>query len=150
MKLLLLFVVLLIELLGYGQFKQFPTINIKNLQQKSFFCFDSTGRKITPCSVDLDGFDVDFYKAFLNNKTSEVRLIGRLVPSHAHVGIYLSNADSISLKSPISRTSYDKENLNNDGFFDVTFKVDPNSRLYFYELPYFPKQFDISRLLKQK
>jgi hypothetical protein len=136
--------------LSFSQFKPIPIANIKSLQHKSLFCFDSIGKKTMLCSLDLDGFEVEFYKASFNSKTSEVRLIGRLTPYHAYVGVYLSNNDSISLRMPISRTSYDKENLSNDGFFDISFKIEPNTILYFYELRYFARQFNISKLLKQK
>jgi hypothetical protein len=147
MKTLLTILILFFGLLSYSQPYPLPIKSIKYLEQRSFFCFDSSGKKTTLCSLDLDGFDVEFYKAFLNNKTSEVRLVGRLNPSHAFVGIYLGTSDSINSKSPISCTSYDKANISNDGFFDITFKVLPGTVLYFYETQFLPRQFNISKVL---
>lgn len=150
MKLQVTFFCLFVWILSFGQSKSLPISNLKNLEVKSLFCIDSSGRKTSACSLDLNGFEVEFYRAFFDKSTSEVKIIGRLSPSLPYVGIYLGSNDSIFLKKPISRTSYDKQNLNNDGFFDISFPIKPNMILYFYELPYFARQFNISKLLDQK
>ena len=150
LKTLLVILSLTFSQFGFSQSKPLSITRLKNLEVKTLICIDSAGAKTQICSLGLDGFHVEFYKAFFDARTEELRIIGRLNPSHASVGIFIGNNDSIPLKKPISRTAYDKENLNNDGFFDVSFKIQENSVLYFYERPYFAKQYNISKLLELK
>lgn len=135
---------------GFSQSKPISTARIKGLEDKSLKCVDSTGKITSVCSLCLQSFQVEFYNAFFDPKTSELRIVGRLQPSEAYVGIFLGTGDSISLTAPISRTSYYREYINNDGFFDVSFTVRANSILYFYEGKYFAKQLNIFRLLDKR
>jgi len=150
MKFLIIVPTLLLPYLGFSQSKPISTSRIKNLEKKALICIDSNGKKTSLCSLDLDGFKVEFFQLFFDQKTKNLRIIGRLAPAIAYVGIFLGNEDSIFLPTPISRTSNDKENINNDGFFDVSFNIKPNIFLYFYERPYFARQFNIAKFLKQQ
>ncbi len=150
MNLLLAFSSLIFSQLAFSQSKPISVTRVKNLEVASLICIDSNGKKTTGCSLDLDGFEVEFYKAFLDSKTAELRIIGRVTHPFSYVEIFLGTKDSIPLREPISRTSYDQENINNNGFFDVSLKIGQTSVLYFYEPRYFVRQFSVSKLLEQR
>jgi hypothetical protein len=134
---------------GYSQFKEISVSKINKLQVMELRCLDSNGVINNLCPLDLDGIRVEYYKAFLNQKEREIRLIGRC---GAFGGIDIFEAIKIENKliekKLISETSYDKGYINNDGFFDVTMKVDKNKSLFFHETCYFLREFSVYKLLQ--
>jgi hypothetical protein len=135
---------------GYSQFKEIRIAQIGKLQVMELRCLDS-GRVISNnCSLVLDGIHVEFYKAFINQKEREVRLIGR---SGSICGIDIFQAvkmeNRLIDKKMVSETSCDKANINNDGFFDITMKVENNESLFFHETLYFLREFSVYKLFQK-
>lgn len=97
--------------------------------------------------VYLHGIYVEFYKVYLNKQTKEIRIIGRC---EAIGGIDIFKAirtkNKIAHKNLIGETSYDEKYINNDGFFDITMKVDKNESLFFHETIYFLIEFNVYKL----
>lgn len=133
---------------GYSQFKEISSSQINKLRVLELRCLDSNGIINNLCPLGLDGIHIEFYKVFLNQKEREIRLIGRC---DAVAGIDIFKAikgEKLINKKLISETSYDKTYLNNDGFFDVTMKVEKNESLFFHETIYFLQEFSIYKLFQ--
>ncbi len=134
---------------GYSQFKEINVAKINDLQTKELRCLDSNSNINRLCPLDLDGIHIEFYKAFLNRKEGKIRLIGRC---GAVGGIDIFEAINVENKlinkTLISETSNDKTYINNDGFFNVTIKVEKNKSLFFYETRYFIREFSIYKLFQ--
>ena len=147
-KLLSILICLIISInSGYGQFKEISVSQINKLEVRELKCLDSNGNINRLCSLGLDGIHIEFYKAFLNQKEREIRLIGRC-GAIAAIDIFeaIKVENKLINKTLIAETSNDKLYINNDGFFDVTMKVDKNKSLFFYETLYFLKEFSVYKL----
>ena len=66
---------------SYCQLKQIPVSKIINQQEKSLCCLDSTNAISKSCPLNLDGFRIKFYAAYLDKNKSELQLIGRACKS---------------------------------------------------------------------
>jgi len=63
---------------GFCQLKQIPIDLVNETKIEELFCLDSSGKIERFCSIDLQGFTVEFYHAFRDIKTKELRLIGKV------------------------------------------------------------------------
>ena len=154
---LLIFIFFIFLNSSYCQLKKISVLKIANQQVKSIQCLDSTGIISKFCSLDLDGFSIIFYSAYLDKSKNELQLIGRVCSSDkmnssgiAGVQIFkaLKKDNKLTKRYSIGETTYDKNSINNDGFFDITLKVEKKNSLFFYNQKYFLKEFTISRLLQ--
>jgi len=142
---------------GYSQLKSIPVSKIALLQDKNLRCLDTSGMVSKLCPLGLDGFNVIFFNAYLDKIKMEVRLIGRVCTSGGmstgglpDIEIFKAAKEGNKLtgRSLISRTTYDKEFIYNDGFFDITIAIKKGESLFFYNHRYFLKEFTISKLLQ--
>ena len=125
------------------------TKNLDKLWTKDLFCFDSTGKKKRLCSLDLDGFHVRFDTATLYLDSNRLHLIGRIQPGIPFVGIYSSTNESISIKDPLAYTTYGPDNIDKDGFFNISVMVKPGLSLFFYHPSFFVRKYEIFKLVDQ-
>lgn len=143
--------------IGLSQSKQIPLYKISSQEIKTLRCLDSASRISTNCSLGLDGFSVIFYASFFDKRKGELRLIGRVCSSGAmnstglsDIEIFKATKDKnrITARSLIGRTTYDKEFINNDGFFDIIIVVKRSESLFFYGAGFFLKEFTVFNLLE--
>ncbi|HEX4875617.1 MAG TPA: hypothetical protein VFV31_03035 [Chitinophagaceae bacterium] len=142
---------------GFAQSKQIPVLKISSQEVKALRCLDSASRVSTTCPLGLDGFNVIFYASYMDKSKGELRLIGRVCVSGAmnstglsEVEIFKSTKEKNILtdRNLIGRTTYDKEFINNDGFFDIALTIKKNESLFFYSSGHFLKEFTVFKLLQ--
>ncbi len=155
-RFLLLCIVVFNSIAGYCQLKQIAISKVLSQQAKGLRCIDSSGIISEHCSLDLDGFSIRLYAAYFDNNIKEMRLIGRVCMSDimssagiSDIEIFKAQAKDKKIidKTLIGRTSFDKQYINNDGFFDITLTVNKNESLFFYGTGYFLKEFTVFKLL---
>jgi hypothetical protein len=134
---------------GYGQLKEVPVSRIIKLKVNELKCLDSNSVVTNICSLGLDGISVEFYKVFLDEKESEIRIIGRC-GAIAGIDIFkaVKKENKLYKITLLGETSYDKKYINNDGFFDIVMKVDKNESLFFHETRYFLVEYSVFKLFQ--
>lgn len=155
--LLLIFSLVFLINSSYCQLKQISVSKITYQQEKNLRCIDSTDTISKFCSVDLDGFRVRFYAAYLDKSKGELQLIGRVCVSDKMNSSGISDIEifkgrkienKLIGRSSVGETTDGKSFINNDGFFDIKLKIEKNESLFFHSQRYFLKEFAISKLLQ--
>lgn len=143
---------------SFGQFKEIPVSKIQSLSIIKAQCIrDSTVGLTTFCEMDLDGLYINVYSAFFDVKLNELRIIGRVCASPGRSSSGLPDVDIFKSKKKgsvlgkrieVGESTYSKNFLGNNGFFDVTFKVEKGESLFFYLPGYFIGEYAVFKLLK--
>lgn len=156
-KLLLLLCVGLFATTTYCQLKQISVSKVYTLHVKGMNCLDSVSGISTTCSLGQERLTVFFYSAYLDKTNSELQLIGRVciakqMNSSGVAGIDIFRAiksgNKLINRQPVGKTTYDRESIYNDGFFDIRLKFNKKESLFFYGYRYFIEEFAIGKLLE--
>lgn len=143
---------------SYCQLKQMPVSKINNQQEKALCCLDSANAISVSCPLNLDGFTVKFYSSYIDRNKGELQLIGRVCVSEGANGSGISDVEIFkAMKSDtklvgrisVGETTDGNKFIANDGFFDITVKVENNESLFFYRTGYFVKEFTIFKLFQK-
>lgn len=159
MKILLLVLSLFFLLdSSYCQLKQMPVSKINNQQEKGLRCLDSSNAISVSCPLNLDGFTVKFYSSYIDRNKGELQLIGRVCVSEganasgiSEVEIFkaVKSENKLVGRIPSGETTDGNKFIANDGFFDITVKVEDNESLFFYRAGYFVKEFTVFKLFQK-
>ena len=158
MRISFIILLLLLHFVGRTQFKPLPIGTMKRTEVDSLLCMDSTGVTSEFCSLGLDGFNVNLYKVFINLTSREARIIGRVCWSNkddsqgvAGIEVFISpkNGNRLSNLKLLAETTDGGKFLYNNGFFDITTKVEKGDYLIFYGSRYFLREFKVWRLFNE-
>lgn len=160
MRVLLISLVLIICYLNASsQLKLISPNQVYNKKVNQHDCIDSNQNITKFCAVDLLNFEVVFYRTYINKKTNELRLIGKVC--FADTGDCFGFPGISIFKSSIKEnhlTNFDiitettnatgSDEVSNSGFFDITLKVNSEESLFFYNPSFFLKEYKISQLFQ--
>jgi len=141
---------------GYAQLKEIPVAKLNAVEEKGRNCMDSSGVISTSCSLDLDGFEVQFYKVFFDKKANQLRVIGRTCTSDQANSIGVSNvtifeglkkSNVVKSRKVIGQSTYSEGYIENSGFFDITVDLFRGQSLFFHKPRFFIIQYNVSKLL---
>lgn len=156
-SMLILFWFLFSTYIGECQLKPIVVSKVFNSEVKGLHCIDTMGRISSQCPMDLDGFSIKFYYAGFDKTKKMIRLIGRVCIGDGDTCLGVSNIsifkgikkmNMVTNKEVIGGSTYDKEYMGNDGFFDIYYTTEPSESLYFQGAGYFVKEFAIFRIIK--
>lgn len=143
---------------GYSQLREIPVSKVVGLQEKNLHCLNDSANTISKfCSLDLDGFSIRFFVAYLDKNKRKVQLIGRVCRSDAAnsigipgVEIFKATKDEgkLSGRSSIAYTTNGNKYMYNDGFFDITLTIEKDEYLFFHGTGYFLGEFALYKLLQ--
>jgi hypothetical protein len=135
-----------------------PVSKINTQQEKALRCLDSAYVISIYCPLSLDGFTVKFYSSYIDRNKGELQLIGRVCVSEGETGSGISGVEIFkAMKSDnklvgrisVGETTDGNKFITNDGFFDITVKVEKNESLFFYRTGYFVKEFTVFKLFEK-
>jgi hypothetical protein len=149
-KLYFLLLILFVNKVADCQLKVIAPKGIERLWRKELFCIDSLGIKRQSCDLGLNTFRVNFTMVNYDNKTKELRLVGRLVLPIPEVGLYLTDSDTIQIKHPFAYTTDDSTGAVKAGYFDISLVVKPKESLFFYLPNFYVRQYELYKLLDSK
>lgn len=117
---------------------------------------DSLVRVYDQPLVEVEKLAIKITDAFFNNKTGEIRIIGRTCFGNTanNMGVpYVSifkgiRRDSILLNLVLIGESTNSHNLKDHGFFDVSIKIKENESLYFFMPQFHLEEFKLGILLR--
>lgn len=155
--LILIFALNILHISGYNQVTEVPISKIDLLKVNELRCIDKWGDLSEVCSLGLDGFSVVFFNTYLDTLSKQIRLIGRVCTSAeintgglSDIEVFeaIKEKNTIQNRKLLGRTTYDKEYVYNDGFFDVILDISKMKSLFFYGKGYFVKEFKIGKLIE--
>jgi hypothetical protein len=136
-----------------AQFTKIPISKFYNQAVKNIVCIDSNGNITKYCPLELNHFHINIYIAFLNKKTKEMHLIGRVylidtVNGSGLAGLEIfrasKNNNKLINKNFLGQTTYSRDSSNNDGFFDVKFTIRKNESLFFFYPAFRLQEYSLS------
>lgn len=158
MKIILLVLSLIFfSTLVVAQSKQIPVSKIANQRVNDMRCLDSSWSISRICPLGQIRCSVVFYFVFVDKGNKTIRLIGRVqvienIESTGLTGIEIYKGitlgGKLSSRTFIGETTDGGEFISNDGFFDVTMKVEKNESIFFCRYRYYLEEFTVFKLLQ--
>jgi hypothetical protein len=144
----------------FCQFKEIDKKNIYSSKTKAFYTFEGALLVDGQGTAETDALHLFITKAKLNRQTCELILEGRVcekVDTNNNCNIGSSNtlifsgtkkkgtvADTIN----IAKTSADRKDYKNEGFFKITVKLQETRFLYFYDSFYYVEEFSMKNIMR--